>query len=275
MFVYHRIFENPNPIDVAFLGTSHSGCAIDGKMLEDSIPVVHFANLAYCQPGENIEFVVLKDLLTKHRPKHIFYEVRLVRDFTTHRDFGTIADLSDVIKAPVIHNQYYLKDLFKNYRVRYIYFQDKLMNVLPDEYASDAFGDHNLLYDVGKVIDPERAAKHLEYQRSRLPKLSDDMSGEWKMQFPNHYILKVIELARENDIELTFLYIPAFGMVSENPSDLNFLKEYGEVVIPPASLFRNQELWMDVEHFNRNGATEFTSWLIETYSIKKEMSIDL
>src|ERR1043165_6404660 len=65
-WIYHRLFENKNNIDIAFLGSSHTGCGVDDGQIEKNIDSVtqsnlKVANLAYCGGGRNIDYVLIND----------------------------------------------------------------------------------------------------------------------------------------------------------------------------------------------------------------------
>ena len=77
-WIYYRIFENENPVDIAFIGTSHTGCGINDSLLtrklsEGSRPI-QVANLAYCTKGRNMQKAVMKDLL--EQKKSPYYNCR-------------------------------------------------------------------------------------------------------------------------------------------------------------------------------------------------------
>lgn len=79
-WIYHRIFEDERPIDIAFMGASQTGCAIMDKTIEkllsDSLGRnINVANLGYCRRGRDIQYVMLKELFRHKKPSILVIEV--------------------------------------------------------------------------------------------------------------------------------------------------------------------------------------------------------
>ena len=73
-WIYSRIFLNKTPIDVAFIGTSHTDCGVDDELLETLIKkqtgdTLHIANFGFCRFGRTLYYAVIKYMLKYHHSK--------------------------------------------------------------------------------------------------------------------------------------------------------------------------------------------------------------
>ncbi|MEQ8325466.1 MAG: hypothetical protein RIC15_12635 [Vicingaceae bacterium] len=260
-WIHDRIFENPRAIDIAFLGTSHTGCAVNDGYLDSLIGDENVVNLSYCQGGRNIQFTVLKDILLKHKPSAIYLEVRMEEDFTSHRDFGTVGYLNDVFHAPILANKKYPVDVYKAFLVRYMYFQDRLMGVLPEPPKQMRYIDYSNLPIFKSKAKSDELQAHLKKELDKKEKFKKSIARDWRLKLPRFYLDQIANLCKRHDVELRFLYIPSFGMASEVPFNQQFYIASGKLLIPPRKFFENPDLWMDTEHFNAHGSRLFSTWL--------------
>lgn len=260
-WIYDRIYNNPKPIDIAFIGTSHTGCGINDGYLDSLMPNENVVNLAYCQGGRSIQHSVLTDILDKHRPKKVILEVRQEEDFTSHRDFGYIGRLPAVFGAPLIGNKKYAHDVYKSFQVRYMYFQDRLMHTLPEEPTYKYHVDYYNLNLFKNSAPVEDLTKHYQQRLSQVQSFNDGFIRNWRLMYPYHYLEQIKSLCEKHSIELIFIYIPSFGMAAEKPFNLTEYEKYGRVINPPRDLFNNPKEWTDTEHFNARGSRRFSHWL--------------
>ena len=182
-------------------------------------------------------------------------------DFSSHRDFGTVGYLGDVLSAPFLINANYTKDLYKAFQVRYMYFQDGIMDVLSEQphFKKHLNYSHLSLFD--KIAPLSDLEKHLAYRKEQVKALNPGPIRDYRLRFPKYYLEKIAELCRKNNVRLIFLYIPSYGMVSEEPFEIDYYRNMADLLLPPPPLFRDPKLWMDTEHFNAMGARKFSAWL--------------
>ncbi|HAW51081.1 MAG TPA: hypothetical protein DCX54_01955 [Flavobacteriales bacterium] len=162
----------------------------------------------------------------------------------------------------MIGNRKYLLDVYKAFQVRYMYFQDNLLQILPKEPNNKKHFDYYSNLTVFKMVaDGEDLKEHYNQQLSKALSVNYGFIRNWKLMYPFHYLNRIKTLCEKHDIELIFLYIPSFGMAAEKPLNLAEYQKYGRVILPPKNLFNNPGEWADNEHLNFNGSHRFTRWL--------------
>jgi len=264
-WIYYRLFENPTPIDIAFMGTSHTGCGINDSLIETKLHrkfslEKNIVNMSYCSNGRNMHYSLLKDLLENKKPEIIVLEITEEENKSSHKDFPYVADIKDVARAPFLSNSSYLSDLYTSLSCHFNYFRHDFLNTLnvepPANYQNDNsyvpfifFADSNMLKE--HQIDQEES--YHDYNESIFKK--------FKLQHPKEYIEKFIKLADSYNTPVVFLYIPSFSAYPEVPVDYEYYKALGNVWIPPKSIFMNYSNWVDKEHLNYEGTKELGDWL--------------
>ena len=140
---YSRIFENKNPVDVAFIGSSRTICAVQDSLLENILPQpTQFVNLGFCRYGRSLHYAFVKDLLSRHQPACVVLEVNEKESRFSHPDFPYVADGRDLI-FPVFR-QGYLQQLVMGVQARFEFNLRKWMHDLPS--WNQKFMDENHLY---------------------------------------------------------------------------------------------------------------------------------
>src|SRR5687767_9647068 len=64
-WMYRRIFERPEPVDVAFLGSSHTINGINDTLINQQLigKKMTACNLGYCRLGRDLQLVLIKHLI--------------------------------------------------------------------------------------------------------------------------------------------------------------------------------------------------------------------
>jgi hypothetical protein len=128
-WIYYRLKENKEPIDYAFIGTSHSGCGINDSLIAKKIKSDKVANLAYCTPGRNMHFLVTEMLLKHKKPKAIFLEIGEYESGRSHRDFPLLATTQQLFSGFSIHNYSFFSDIIDGLKYRFYYQRNQLKGV--------------------------------------------------------------------------------------------------------------------------------------------------
>ena len=78
-WIYDRIFNQADNIDIVFSGASQISCAIMDESIERQLSKMgkelKVANLGYCRRGRDIQYVMLKDMFIAKKPKILIIEV--------------------------------------------------------------------------------------------------------------------------------------------------------------------------------------------------------
>ena len=280
-WIYHRIFENKTNIDIAFMGTSHTGCGINDQLIEDSIQsnlntTLNVTNIAYCGGGRNLDIVVLKDLIQNKKPKVVFIELRNEND-ALHKDYGIIAPTIDLLFPPDFSEKYF-SNLYDGIRSRWSQLRDEYifgpkleinalqpiaeqlhLNKIPNDFA---------IYQKKKkiILSNNNSQKH-----SFLEVFKDTIKTEKAITYAQEGIktnfsdekcmLKIVELLKKNNIAYYFIYIPSYEKYAENEIKKSPYAEMGTILFPPEIIFKNSNLWIDTEHLNLAGATKLSKWV--------------
>lgn len=123
-WIYYRLYDNPTPIDVAFIGTSHTGCGINDSLIENSLKNEYqveknISNLAYCTNGRNIQYPLLQDLLINKKPELIIIEVTENESTNSHQDFPYLADVDEILEPRLSLS--YITDIWEALTSRFMY----------------------------------------------------------------------------------------------------------------------------------------------------------
>lgn len=260
-WIYHRIFKNPKPVDIAFIGSSRTIHSVMDKVLEEKLGngSVQVATLGYCRLGRNMSYLLLKDLLKHKQPEVLVLEVREDEDHFSHPMFPYLAETKDVLFPTLLYNRDILSDLYLNLETRFEYQKQWLLGQIPATYPPN-----NRLYGYGPsdlqantaLLEIKKQQRHLRAERKLKAK-----GRNFHMRFPRSYLKKIHQLAAKNDIELYFLYLPEYGWPLDTPFELQTYQQYGQVLLPPEEIFLTPTHWMDDGHLNDRGALELSRWV--------------
>jgi len=266
-WVYYRLFQNNTPIDIAFMGTSHTGCGINDSLVENLISeqtpekkVV--ANLAYCTIGRNIQLPLVKDLLTTKSPQVIVIEVREQESVSSHQDFPYIADMNDILQPEAIYPSL-IKDIYSAFFIRFNYTRKRLTKTVNKSISTNHKNNHSY-FPFKFTANKELLDQHKINQANRYQSTPNYLKSI-QLEYPKRYLKKITQLANAKKIKLVFLYLPSYGATLKKPLSYSFYQSLGEVWIPPSSIFNNPENWVDGEHLNYNGSTKLAAWLSKEY----------
>ena len=271
-WIYKRLFESQVPIDIAFIGTSKTMCDVNDALLEEQLSKTFnlkrkIANLGVCRTGENLHYLIARDLFAQKKPKAIVLELSTKMVSNSHFHFPYLAAFEDVLAAPKIINNDYLGDFVTLGWNRLIYQREKLFGIERkfEEILDDSLHSYMLVEKdmVADSADMERVkAKRTISLSSAAPK----GIGAWiyglESRIPKYYFEEIAHLAQVNGTQLIFLYLPVYGAASDAPQELNYYQQFGTVWIPPDSVFGDSKLHMDNSHLNNAGATKLNDWLV-------------
>lgn len=261
---YDRLFEDERPVDVAFIGTSHTNGNIrddlvEALLREDYGLDVHVANLGLPEHGRNLHYVVARDLFANKSPRLLVLEVKSYESRRSHHLFGRLARVDDIVLPALFVNPSIFRDVLSGLRWQIEQY------VLPEERLGDVelepHGFHN--NDRGVRLTAEEMAP-LARKRHRIAvesHLGERFDGI-EFAYPRHYVHRIIEMAQQSGTEIAFLYLPFFG-AAETPRDYQRYLETGEVWLPPRRIFDDPGFWKDPGHLNTWGATELAPWLAQ------------
>ncbi|MBX7108529.1 MAG: hypothetical protein K1X61_07780 [Chitinophagales bacterium] len=261
-WIYARMHDTA-AVDIAFIGSSRTIHAIADSLIETAISgnaskPVHVVNLGYCRFGRNMDFAIVKDLMSAKRIKKLVLEVREDEEPFSHLDFGYIASSADLLR-PVFVNPRYFSDSWKGLQMR-VEFVKSFLKVRP----ASAFGQGNpaSIYGYGSSTSSLPANQEVPDSPS-VNNTGSSVLRALKLNFPRHYIAEIVALAKTQDIAVCFLYLPSYNHSQQAPRELPYYQKFGPVLIPPNEIFSNPVHFMDENHLNDTGSKQLMEWLVQ------------
>ena len=260
IWVYDRIFNNPKPVNIAFLGSSHTINGIDDSLIEHRLMEnVSVVNFGYCRLGRNLSYVLLKELLKKKHPEYVFLEVREDEDYFSHPVFPYLASDRDVLFPHLFFDEKILSDIW----LHFSYKVELLQDVLFSENILVPVRTNNFGYAVSSdTASPTALQQVLRKQRKPVSKQTS-LIRDFHLSFARGYLKKIHNLCTRRKIKLIFLYLPSYdtSLSLRKPKEYSTYQKYGKVWIPPERILTKQDNWHDEGHLNREGSRELSMWL--------------
>ena len=255
-YIYHRTFEDSTPIDIIFLGSSHTMCGISQSTVQTRLSDLgiysQVCNMAFCRLGRDMDYILFKDIIQYKKPKMLILEVRQDEPELGHPDFGYMADLADVLSAPLVVNQSYFTGLKNAYLVRMNYARDLLSHInynSPYEAPRLNFLEKTLIADTAILYGAARNRWQRYYSHTR-PKWVEQLMT----RYPKKYIQMIMDMAQKHQIKVIMLYVPNFGYPYHRPKELLYYQQMADVMIMPDSFYDNEKYWREDEHLNSPAA---------------------
>ncbi|MEO1625365.1 MAG: hypothetical protein AAFV25_09415 [Bacteroidota bacterium] len=257
LWIHDRLSDPSNKQDIVFIGSSRTLNGVDDSLIQAELPNgdQQVLNLGYCRLGRNISSVLLKKTLQAGSIKQLVLEVREDEDRYSHPVFPYMASTKEVCLA----NPFFNPDLFSDCWTHFVYklelTQDQLYDQQPLPPLSTAtFGQARQL-DTMPLAQLEQAVS-----QRRTHKVSG-WQRDFYLNFPRSYLQHIHQICQDNYIQLSFLYLPAFGNASALLKEANTYQEYGDLWLSPAALFEEPTHWYDDQHLNQTGANKLSQWL--------------
>lgn len=289
-WIYERLHFDPTPVDVAFLGTSHTLTGVNDAGVERALGTewregVHVVNLALPHYGRDVDYLLGRLLLQEKRPSLLILETDLIEFRVNHPAFPLIADARDLAEAPLVINTGLFDGLAWIPKRRLEIFLSSLPWIGPLLYPDApvrttfdpaAYGgphrDDTYQPEMrngyrGKPRtthpDPEmlRADAALEV-RGDLAKARQykTTAGGIEIRYHELYLRRLLDLLKQNGTEVVFLYLPVFG-APEAPAHAAELVRYGPIWSLPREILDDPALWLDKSHLNHDGSAKLSAWL--------------
>jgi hypothetical protein len=205
----------------------------------------------------NIYPVLLKEILRSKKPKILFLEVREDENFYSHPVFPYIADANDIFLATPFFNRDLVRDYFNSflYRLQLL----KVQYFKKDSIVPVRSGDFGFMGSKDTASKAFLEKVKLEHMKPKAR--SGRLERYFYMMYPRIYLKKLSDLCIENNIRLSFLYIPEYGAPEKEPLEIMTYRKYGDVLIPPREIFEDIDNWGDENHLNRAGAEKLSGWV--------------
>jgi hypothetical protein len=277
-WIYERLHFDPTPVDVAFIGTSHTLHGVDSAVVERALnaqggPALHVVNLALPHPGEDTHFALVRQLLATKRPLLVVIEQQYLLSRAGHPAFAVLADTADQLPPPGPHPDMFANALALLHRQVELWASTLLEGGGKFDAARFA-GDHwddtyQINWRNGRTPPRLEVAKDLAPRAAR-ERASQESKGAqfgrwgWLMLAYNQaYLERTVDALRQAGVQVVFLYLPPYRFPDE-PLAAGELRRMAEIIKPQhGGLLDDPALWADVEHLNWPGAQVLSAWLGE------------
>lgn len=280
-WVYERVHFDPTPVDVAFVGTSHTLNGVDGAAVaraaaEAGQACLNVVNLAIPSYGRNLHWVIARELLRARPIRTLVLEVLENETRKAHPLFVEVADAADVAGAPVLLNERYLTDLLLLPMRQALLFLKTLAPAQfglrarfdPARYDGPDVDNTRVVQVGGRVLtssrdrreDPARLAREARgiLAGKRLHMLPTSLSS-FEYAVPDRYVPLILALARLRGVEVVPLYLPGYGMPDAPIEPWPYAEASNMLFVN--DILRKPENWGDVFHLNQFGAAELSARL--------------
>lgn len=260
-WIYERLTTDRRPIDIAFIGTSHTEGNVHDELIQEELTeklkkTVYIANLAIPQHGRNMHYVIAKELFKYKNPEYLVLEVKAYESRKSHHLFNRLADIEDIIIPSFAINVFAFRDIFSAMRWQ---LDQYLMPISMTKVEYERFGFRNndpgielKEADLRKLVEKRNKIVDESYLGGRF--------NEIEFSLPRSYHRKIAALARKHGTKLIYLYLPYYNAPSM-PREVEYYRQFGDVWIPPSSILTNAGYWKDAGHLNTEGALALAPWL--------------
>ena len=260
--LYDRMVLNKKPVDITFFGTSRtidgvSDSLVEAHLIENGIDL-SVMNMGYCRLGRNMPYVLLKELLKHKKPKYVVLEVTEKENWDGHMDFAYLAEGKDVLIPQLLFNDNIVQDMFKALVVRFEAVKQKWLG----QYVSSQIDSRDYGHRVDHQTIDAGVARYQKENHVKNYKKASSFTRWFYYRVSFGYIDKFVELAKENNVEVFFLYLAQYASI-DKPEEIEFYKERASVLIPPDSVYHKEQYWKDLDHMNHSGATALSKWLTD------------
>ena len=256
------------PIDYAFVGSSHTLRGIDDGFIEAALrkaggdPAIEVSNLGRNWLGRNLDYLTIKELLERQRPRVIFLEVTEKLPLGGHVLFPILAKRADLFDLDNLSNLRLASDLQTAFKSRFDSLVASLcQNGIPQERRF-AYKEYGYMAVDGALDGRTAAAAESDGKgmvEKHLPLVYRTLCGI-NYSFERNYLDKIRKLAREKGVKIAFIYLPDYGN-PKLPEEYQEKTGQHEFLMPPASILGRAENFADIGHLNRKGSRELSSWI--------------
>ncbi len=288
-WIYERIHFDPTPIDVVFVGSSHTVFGVDSARVESEYLAttgrdLHIVNLAMPHFGRDLQYVLAREVLQTRPVKLLVIEVQEDESRSLHPAFASLAESADIITAPLLINTNFFDNLAHLPMRQLRLFLHSMAPGLFGEsiefdsttYAGahwdDTYQEHPGA-DATFAAPPRlesHSADELAQERQHLDRMVASKlilpdALKWLETRANLiYLHRMLDMAAQAGVPVRFLYMPDYA-AHELPRFQSLYQANGPLWYPQ-DVYRHLDWWLDVGHLNNYGAEALSDWLAKALS---------
>jgi len=282
-WIYERIEFDPTPIDVAIVGNSRLEAGVSAPRLQTALQrltgqPIHVANLSMPQEGRNMHYAIVKRLLDK-RPEVKLIILSVVEQMPRdgHPAFRDLADMPDVLGAPVLLNRNYAYDVsVLPFRQLSLFVQSWLPALFHDKAALDfkAYGGtdrdttESFRLPDGHLVDRDHIPDKDELTKTahrRIAEITKPLLPSWLADYEfvidRSYTRRIVNMARARGVAIIFVQMPIYDDHRDGANN-DFYRALGPVLRPDL-VAGDYRFYSDYAHLNVHGSRRVTAWLAD------------
>jgi hypothetical protein len=261
--LYRRLAVDRTPVDVAFIGSSHTVNGIDAQGVQASLAGLgvqaRVANLGMFVMGRDLQLFLVRQLVAFKRPNILIVEINEHVAPLGHPYLPYVGDASDLVAAGVP----------LNFPKMFLLFLKEQMwgvadAVLPGgaKAATSPSSQYGWL-PLSGVWSGDRGPPSLG---DRLEARFGPKTRMWLYQATGYYedgaARRIVDLAKTHGVRVIFLYLPEYRYAADpDPALLRRYALLAPVVVIPRQVAVDRANWYDHAHLNRVGARRLTPGL--------------
>jgi hypothetical protein len=278
--VYERIHFDPTPIDIAFIGTSHTQSGVNSSLVEEAMRRGgvdrHVVNFAIPHLGRDLHYLVARELIQSRTVKRLVIEVQEDEARAPHPAFQRLGEVDDLLSAPLIINTGFVENLARlPLRQSLLFLQTRVTGPTagfdPRDYAGAHWDDTYMIHgiDVARIAvntDESLRGPAAKLSKSHLEKRALAARTTFAQQrhsvlqrYSYYYLEALLDLAKTRGVEVSFLYLP-FYKGPRQPVANDFFRSRG-TIFTPAAILDDPGAWQNEDHLNFDGANRLSDWI--------------
>lgn len=261
--VRNRIVHNPNKIDVAFIGTSHTLAgvadeAIQAELMRYGVNAT-VANLGTTWMGRDLHLFLARKLLLNKTPQLLVIEINEHESPSSHGAMPYVANLSDMVCCKPYLDPQFLKHYLLFLKQQVI---NKMRYLLQQNSTYSPINVSNYGW-----IPSDRNYAFASTEHFKDPKITSFKSKAKDIIYENasYYGLGVLEnivrLAHEHNVNVVFLYLPEYNYVKHPIALAKKYEKLAPIIKIPENYGNKPEFWADIAHLNSYGATNLAPFI--------------
>lgn len=262
-WMYSRMYLQDRPADVVFIGASRTMRAVDDSLIQfyfDSTGRdTKILNAGFCRFGRDLFTLIAEDALkTQTGMKTLVFEVNEREGSGNHPVYWTLAGTDDLLHPESFVNQSYFSNIYSGTLMRIDYLRGEWFSTESPFHESGRFFGCLHTDHIADATDLDRSKENCAGGRNCIPPTAWE---NFELSYNKAWIRRLSESAKAKNVELVFLFLPAYGCTNCPPREIDFYSQFGSVLIPPSEILDNRNNWSDHDHFNDNGSKAMSRWL--------------
>lgn len=264
-WIYQRIFEDTTNIDIAFIGTSHTMCAVNDEWMQKLIfdstgKSISCRNLSFCGYGRDYDYVVIKDLIEHKKVKALVLEIREEEPQLGHLAFPYISSTQDLFKAPKYFNRSYLPAIYKAFIFRLQYLRELFTHEdikHKTDISTSPFGFNGTNASADENELRKNMVRAQKREKNKISVIENALNAPSLF-----YVKKISKLAKSKQVKLFFLYLPAYSGQADRKEIEATYSSLGKIISPEEKVLQDKINWADNQHLNLRGAEKISQQLV-------------